>query len=97
MSEHPEAATMSHGLLDQIQEAIGDSDIALRPDEASLRLLARSIRQIADTATDPLLVAGVLLEGTVHLVRNVVAEQRKEAVVAVIQLLADRLTALDMH
>lgn len=88
---------MSHGLLNRMQEAIGGSDIALRPDEASLRLLAQSIRQMADTATDPLPVAGVLVEGTVHLLRNVATEKRQEAVVAVIQLLADRLTALDMH
>lgn len=88
---------MSHGLLSRMQEAIGGSDIALRPDEASLQPLAQSTRQLADKVVDPLVVAGVLLEGIVHILRSVAVENRKEAVIAVIQLLADRLAALDMH
>lgn len=96
-AEQSKAPTMSEGLLSKVQKAISGSEIALASDEASLRLLSRSIRQMADTVADPLPVAGVLLEGVVHLLRKLPVEKRKEAAAAVIQLFADRLTALDMN
>lgn len=87
---------MGDGLLSDVQRAISGSDIR-RPDDALLWPLIRSIRQCANEHPDPLSVAGVLLEGTVHLLREVPRNQRKEAIAAVKQLLVDRLATLDMH
>ena len=87
---------MGQDVLKEMQQAICGSDIKL-PDARSLRPLIRAIRQYAEEQTDPLSVAGVLLEGTVHLHRQAPRNERKEAVAAVMRLLADRLATLDMH
>lgn len=87
---------MGDGLLTDLQKAISRSDIKLS-DKALLRPLIQGIRQCANEYRDPLSVAGVLLEGTVHLLREVPRNQRKEAIAAVVQLLVDRLATLDMH
>ena len=87
---------MGDGLLTDMQKAISGSDIRL-PDNASLWPLIRNIRQCANEHPDPLSVAGALLEGTVHLLKEVPRNQRKEAIAAVKQLLVDRLATLEMH
>lgn len=87
---------MPHDPLTEMQEAISESSIKL-PHARSLWPLIRSIRQYAEEQADLLSVAGVLLEGTVHLLRQVPHSERKKAVAAVMQLLSDRLTTLDMH
>ncbi len=59
-----------------------------------LKALLALIRTIAQSDADPYIIIGVLLEGAVHLLSNRIPhERRKEAAVAMVLLLANRLRA----
>jgi hypothetical protein len=65
---------------------------AERPDPA--HILAEIITMIGASETDPYVILGVLVEGTVQtVVRHIPTEQQAEASATLVELLAERLNA----